>query len=237
LKSTCTLPLALLLFVSTSSAQNPAATPGPRTDLYHVLFAKAALGKGAAEGDFLKKPNPSSPMPQHRIVLRHQAGEDWDYVVIEHLGPKATVEAAGTPVPAAARDLGAWHTDSFVNGPAWPEFARAMGIDEASAGKTAGSVYVVSVYRAAPGHREELEKMLAQPPAGVGDTSVGNLLMQHVEGGPWTYLTVVRYNSWEDYGTSEKNSVAAMSKNQGDWFALRDHATFHNDTVTDRIAP
>ena len=231
------LSLASSLFVSMSAAQSPAIAPGPRTDLYHVLFAKAALGKGAAEGDFLKKPNASSAMPEHRLVLRHQAGEDWDYVVIEHLGTKTTVEAAGSPVPAAARDLGAWHTDSFVNGPAWPEFARAMGIEENSASKTAASVYVVSVYRAAPGRRDELEKMLAQPPAAAGDTASGNVLMQHVEGGPWTYFTVVRYNSWEDYAKGEKNSVAAMSKNEGQWFMLRDYATFHNDTVTDRIAP
>ena len=234
MKSACMLSLVSLLFLSLSVAQNPPSAPGSRTDLYHVLFAKAALGKGAAEGDFLKKPNASSPMPEHRLVLRHQAGEDWDYVVIEHLGPKTTVEAAATPIPAAARDLGAWHTDSFVSGPAWVEFARGMGIDENSASKTAASVYVVSVYRAAPGHRDELEKMLAQPPA---DTAVGNVLMQHIEGGPWTYLTVVRYNSWEDYAKGEKNSVAAMSKNEGEWFMLRDHATFHNDTVTDRIAP
>jgi hypothetical protein len=228
----------LLSFVSLSPAQNPpAAAAGPRTDVYHVLFAKAALGKGAAEGDFLKKPNPSSPMPDHFLTLRHQAGEDWDYVVIEHLGTKATIEAAGTPMPAAARDLGAWHTDSFMNGPAWPEFARAMGIAENSAAKTAGSVYVVSVYRAAPGHREDLEKMLAQLPTGPGETATGSVIMQHVEGGPWNCLTITRYNSWEDYATGEKNSVAAMSKNQGPWFALRDHAAFHNDTVTDRIAP
>jgi hypothetical protein len=76
--------------------------------------------------------------------------------------------------------------------------------------------------------------MLTQAP---DETASGNVLMQHVEGGPWTYLTIARYNSWEDYATGEKNSVAAMSKNQGPWFALRDHASFHNDTVTDRIAP
>jgi hypothetical protein len=92
------------------------------------------------------------------------------------------VEAAGTAVPAAVRDLFAWHSDSFVNGPSWAEFTKALGIDEGSASKTAGSVYVVSVYRAAPGHREHLEKALGQ--ATPGDTATGNVLMQHLEGGP-----------------------------------------------------
>src|SRR5882724_6401987 len=176
-KSICTLLLALLLFVSISMAQNA------RTDVYHVHFAKAALGKAAEEADFLKTPDSKAPMPGHILVLRHQDGEDWDYAVIEHLGTKATVDAAGTAVPAAMRDLNAWHTDTFVNGPPWPEFAKAMGIDEGSTAKTGGSVYVVSVYRAAPGHRDQLEKSLGQAAPGTS----GSVLMQHLEGGPWQY--------------------------------------------------
>jgi hypothetical protein len=48
---------------------------------------------------------------------------------------------------------------------------------------------------------------------------------------------IVRYNSWQDFATNESNSVAQTSKGQGGWFQLRDHAAFHNDTVTNRIAP
>src|SRR5438445_7858968 len=151
-----------------------------------------------------------------------------------HLGTKATVDAAGTPAPAAARDLNAWHTDTFVNGPAWPEFAKAMGLDDPA--KSVGSVYVVSVFRAAPGHRDELEKSLAQAPGG-GQNVAGNVLMQHLEGGPWQFLTIARYNSWQDFATNEKNSVADTLKPDGGWLALRNHSTFHNDTLTDRTAP
>jgi hypothetical protein len=234
-KSTCTLPLALLLFVSISAAQNAPAPPPARTDVYHVHFAKAALGKAAEEGEFLKTQAPNAPMKGHILVLRHQDGEDWDYAVIEHLGTKATVEAAGSPAPPAMRDLNAWHGDTFVNGPAWPEFSKAMGIDEGSVTKTAGSVYVVSVYRAAPGHRDQLEKALSQPPP--GGTSSGDVLMQHLEGGPWHYLAIARYNSWQDFATNEKNSVPDTLKAGGGWLELRNHSTYHNDTITDRIAP
>jgi hypothetical protein len=235
LKSLCTLLLSLLLFASTGNAQNAPAAPAARTDVYHVHFAKAALGKAVEEGDFLKTPAANAPMPEHRLVLRHQDGEDWDYVAITHMGTKATVDAAGTPISAAMRDLSAWHTDSFVNGPAWPEFVRAMGLGEQSA-KTAGSVYVVTVARAAPGHRDQLEKALSQPP-GAGDTAGGLVLMQHLEGGPWQFLTVTRYNSWQDFATSEKNTVPDTLKAGGGWLALREHSTYHNDTLTDRIAP
>jgi hypothetical protein len=222
---------ALLIFVSVSPAQNLPA----RTDLYHVHFAKAALGKAGELGDFLKMADPKVPMSAHHIVLRHQEGEDWDYVVIEHLGNKTTVDAATTPMTAAVRDLYAWHTDSFVSGPSWAEFTKALGIDEGSAGKSGGSVYVVSVYRAAPGHRDQLEKSLSLTPR--DDASAGTVIMQHVEGGPWTYFTVVRYNSWQDFATAEKSSVADTLKPDGGWIGVRENASYHADTLTDRVAP
>jgi hypothetical protein len=231
LRRICTLLCALVLFACASPAQNAPARP----DLYHIHFAKAALGKGGELGQFLKTADPNVPMSAHHIVLRHQSGEDWDYAVIQHLGTKTTVEASGTPVPAAVRDLYAWHTDSFVNGPSWSDFTKALGIDEGSTGKTVGSAYVLSVYRAAPGHRDQLERSLIQSPR--NDTSAGTVLMQHVEGGPWTYLTVVRYASWQDFATTEKNGVADTLKPDGGWVGLRDHSTYHNDTLTDRIAP
>src|SRR5437763_16827197 len=138
------------------------AGAGKRTDVYHVHFTKAALGKAVQLGDWLKTPDPSNPMPDHFIVLRHQDGDAWDYVVITHLGPKASVEAAGTAVPADKRALSACHTDTFVNGPSWQEFTRAMGIDTESKSKTTRSVYSVSYYLPAPGHRDQLEKMLRE---------------------------------------------------------------------------
>ena len=231
MKSTCALLVVLLLFVSISAAQgSPAQTPA-RTDVYHVHFAKAALGKGAEEGDFLKQQPPDAPMKGHFIVLRHQSGEDWDYAVIEHLGTSATVKASGSPTPASARDLSAWHVDTFVNGPAWPEFAKAMGLDDAA--KTAGSVYIVSVFRAAPGHRDHLEQSLSQSARG----TAGNVLLQHLEGGPWQFLTVARYDSWEDFAKGEKADAADTLKSGGGWVGVRNYSSFHNDTLTDRIAP
>ena len=37
-----------------------------------------------------------------------------------------------TMMPAAVRDAYAMHTDTYVSGPPWAEFAKAMGIDEAA---------------------------------------------------------------------------------------------------------
>ena len=176
-------------------------------------------------------------MPGHSLVLRHQEGDSWDYAVIQHMGTTATVDAVRPAASPGVRDLSDWHNDTFVNGPSWSDFSKAMGIDEAAdKSKTAGSVYVISVYRPAAGHREQLETMLGEAP-NAGDTSSGNVLMQHLEGGPWTFLTIARYNSWPDYATNESNSVARTTRNEGGWFQLREHTSFHNDTVCDRIAP
>jgi hypothetical protein len=224
---------------TSSDLASPAVSAAPvaRTDVYHVHFTKAAPGKATQLADNLKKPNPNTPMPGHALVLRHQEGDSWDYAVIQHMGTTATVDPVRPAPSPGVRDLSDWHNDTFVNGPSWSEFTKAMGIDEAAdKSKTAGSVYVISVYRPVAGHREELEKMLGEPPTS-GDTSAGNVLMQHLEGGPWTFLTIARYNSWPDFATNESNSVAETSKGQGGWFQLREHTSFHNDTVCNRIAP
>ena len=235
------LPVTFVQAQDTPKAANEKSSTiagaGKRTDVYHVHFTKAALGKAVQLGDWLKTPNPNDPMPGHFIVLRHQDGDAWDYVVITHLGTKATVEAAGAAVPADKRDLSEWHTDTFVSGPSWEEFSRAMGIGGDSASKTAGAVYSVSYYRPAPGHREQLEKMLSETPNATGDTTAGNVLMQHLEGADWTFLSIARYNSWDDFATGEKNAVAQTTKKDSPWFRLRDHTASHTDTLTDRIAP
>jgi hypothetical protein len=234
------LSSSALVLAQTSPA--PAATEkvaasrtSARTDMYHVHFVKSSLGKAAALADALKIQDPKAPMPGHFIILRHQSGDSWDYAVISHLGAKAVTEATST-APTAARDLQDWHNDTLVNGPPWADFVREMGLGD-NASKTNGSAYVLSVYRAAPGQRDQLEKMLSQPPDRPSDTSVGNVLMQHREGGAWTFLTIARYSSWQDFGTNESNTIAQAAKNQGGWFKLRDHVSFHTDTATTRIAP
>src|SRR6267142_3200681 len=235
--ATTFLLLSPVPFVQAQGTPKPAASEntaapagaGKRTDVYHVHFAKAALGKALQLGDWLKTPDSNNPMPGHFVVLRHQDGDAWDYVVITHIGPKATVEAAGTAVPPDKRDLSEWHNDTFVNGPSWEEFTKAMGIDADSKSKTTGSVYSVSYYRPAPGHREQLEKMLGETPSAANDTTAGNVLMQHLEGANWTFLAIARYNSWDDFATGEKNSVGQTTKKDGPWNRLRDHTAYHTD--------
>jgi hypothetical protein len=232
-----------LISASALGQSSPAAKPSSssaspsRTDVYHIHFNHAAPGKASALADFLKTPGPDAPMAGHLLLLRHEDGASWDYVAIQHMGTKATVEAAGNPRGAAMKALSDWHDDTFVNGPSWTEFAKAMGLDDEGKSKSAGSVYVVSVYRAVPGHEDALEKFLSEPPSASSDLAVGTVLMQHLEGGAWRYFTILRYKSWQDYATSEITSVAQSAKGESGWFRLRDHSSMHTDTLTSRIAP
>jgi hypothetical protein len=221
---------------ASSGSAATAASTGARTDMYHVHFANAAVGKAQELGDLLKKQAPDAPNPGHMIVLRHEDGDSWDYCVIEHLGTKATVEANRPAPPASQMAAYAMHTDTFAAGPAWPEFAKQMGIDGES--KSAGAAYVVSMYRPAAGQREALDKFLNEPPDRATDSSAGRVVLQHMEGAAWTFVTVQRWNSWPDYGKDNVNSIAQMGRNQqGGWFKLRNLISFHTDTLCDRIAP
>jgi hypothetical protein len=223
------LALASLLVATAATAQTAAPASGGRTDLYHVQFLKAAPGK-ASEAAAALKANAAST-PGHVVVLRHQAGDEWDYCIIEHLGTSTTVQA----VPATQnplRDLTAWHTDTFASGPSWADFEKAMM--PSGAGAT-GSVYSVAVWRAIPGRTGELEKALggASQPAKV---PVSSVMLQHREGGPWTFLAIDRYNSWQDYGTDMGATVPQTGTGQDPWSDVRQYSTYHHDTLCDRVA-
>jgi hypothetical protein len=209
---------------SVANAQTAATTSPAPTDVYHVQFAKALPGQAAALEKNLKEQDPKNPMASHYILLRHQEGADWDYCLIQHLGPRATVEITPPPPSATnATPAGAWHEDTFVAGPSWAEFQKSM--DFAGSGT---SVYVVSVHRPAPGHRTQLQEFLSRPDPGT--KVAGRLVLPHLEGGAWTFLSIDRYNSWQDFGADRMNAAGGKG-----WLEAREHSAFHTDTIADRV--
>jgi hypothetical protein len=227
MKSVLTVLIAMTAFVANTSAspQNPAAAG---TDLYHVMFLKAAPGQASELAKSLMTPDKTAPMPDHYVVLRHQEGDDWDYVVVQHLGPKTEVVATPSPQAVAARPLIAWHNDTFASGPGWGEFTKQMA-------GSGNPVYVVGVHRAIAGHRDQLLSALNAPTEGSSKVQTGNVLLTHVEGGDWNFLTVTRYNSWQDLGS--ERATLASSSTPGGWAEIRQHSAFHRDTIADRIYP
>jgi hypothetical protein len=59
---------------------------------------------------------------------------------------------------------------------------------------------VVAVHRAIPGHREQLEKVLKQPSPNA-KMPISTVVLTHLEGGPWNFVELDRYNSWPDLAT------------------------------------
>jgi hypothetical protein len=228
------LPFAVVQAQNSSSTAANATTSAKGSDIYHVFIAKAAPGKAKEMENWLKEPDPKNPHAKV-VVFRHEEGDAWDFVAIEHIGKTATVEV-GEPntMTPQQRSLVEWHGDTFVSGPPWADFAKEMGLD-AGTTKSADSVYLVSDYRAVPGQRDELEKALKTPPQ--GDTASGTVLLAHVEGAPWNFLAVTRYDSWEKLAESEKNGMAQTKKGEGGWYELRVSCAEHHDTLTDRISP
>jgi hypothetical protein len=229
--STCLAAVVGLLGPAAASAQNPAASAG--TDVYHIHFAKAAPGQAAALGKSLVVPDKTSPMPDHFVVLRHQEGDDWDFAVVQHLGSKAEVTATAPPPSDAVRALSAWHSDTFVSGPSWAAFSKEMAIGGSA---NTGLVYVVSVQRPLPGHREQLLQSLSAP-APAGTIQTGSVILQHLEGGDWTFATLTRYDSWQDFATERAAAASAGDATAGSWADVRQHTAFHRDTLADRIHP
>ena len=221
--------------VVAAMAASPQNTPAPAagTDVYHVHFTKAAPGQATALAKSLMVPDKTSPMPDHFVVLRHQEGDDWDFVVIQHLGSKAEVTATAPPPTDAERALSAWHSDTFVSGPSWGDFSKEMSLGGSAS--AANLVYVVGVQRAVPGHREQLLKSLsASGPSSKIQT--GNVVLQHLEGGEWNFATLTRYSSWQDFA-SERAAAASAGDASGGWADIRQHSAFHRDTIADRIYP
>jgi hypothetical protein len=216
---------------ATASAQT---APAAGTDIYHVHFAKSAPGQAVAHAKDLMTPDSSLAMPNHFVVLRHQEGDDWDFVVIQHLGAKAEIVAATTPPPPGAPGSVAWHSDTFVSGPSWGEFSKQMGIGGSA--NASSQVYIVGVQRAVPGHRTELLASLSAAGA-PSKIQPGTVLLQHVEGGDWTFLTISRYDSWQDFGTDRAAAAAASAGVAGGWADIRQHSAFHRDTIADRLYP
>lgn len=226
-----------------SQAQQPAApaTASAFTDVYHVHLVKAAPGKTTELERSLTAPSVDTPMPTHVLLLRHREGDDWDFASVAHQGAAFTVKASDVRM-TPARALREHHTDTIATGPAWPEFARAMGLAGPQAGaQPAGDVvYILSTYRGLPQHREQLyqtflkiEKAARKP----GNT----VILRHAEGGDWDYAVITRYDSWQDMAADQTDAAgeqrekrAGFTQNPG--LELREHMVAHHDTIADRVA-
>ncbi len=227
-------------------AQQPAAQPPAQapqaafTDVYLVHFSKAAPGKAQELQQSMLAPAPETPMPTHVLLLLHREGDDWDFAAIAHQGASFTIKASDVR-PTPARELRAWHNDTLAVGPPWPEFARAMGIGTPQAGaQPAGNaIYVLTTYRGAAGHREQLLQTLQRLDL-VARKPGNSVILRHAEGSPWDYVMITRYDSWQDLAANQSDPEAEQRARRAGFtqtpgLELREHMASHHDTIAERI--
>lgn len=215
--------VTVLLLPAPVSGQTQAASGAE--ELYHAHFVKAALGKlndliavyGAA---------PVAPGTPKPIILRHREGDDWDLLVLAPFGKAETTVTAAVSADNLAqfkkyRAVSERHTDSFVAGPKWSDASKVFA--------AAGGVYVVGLYRAANGHRDQLEESLKK--LGAADGPGRSILLRHVEGGPFDFMQVSRYDSWNDIDAVASAQPTPMAQA----LDLRQHMAEHHDTICVKV--
>ncbi len=228
LRSSLPFVAAVLLTAATVVAQQPAQAPAPAVELYHIHISKAAPGKLPQLIEaYQNAPAPEAGQPQVTpIILRHREGDEWDLITITPLGKQTTVSASAPPQTIQdyyerLRPLSDWHSDTFTVGPSWAVVQKTL-----IPAKDAQAVYVVTDYRSLPGHRSQLRQVLDR---NAQDTPDRDVIFAHVEGSPWNFLTVTRYDSWAAVGAPPPQPPSGAQQEQG--LAIREHMAVHHDTI------
>jgi len=237
-----------------------AAQPGVSAqELYHVHFVKAAPGKmNELISAYRQTPVPPGE-PGPPLIFRHVQGDDWDLLVLTPLGKEETLRPQDPPEVQKSvqqmRPLRTQHGDTFTAGPPWAEVRAALLGDAArpaSATGTAGTgtsgttgaaagavnvteatVYTVTTYRSLPGHRDQLADTLRRIAGLYPDR---RMLMSHVEGAPWEFVLISRFDSWNALGDEEaapadRLRAQGFANSEAIGLELRQHTAEHRDTI------
>jgi hypothetical protein len=222
--------ILILLTAAISVAQSPtqpqsqpaAAAP----ELYHIHIAKAAPGKLQQLIDaYNNGPAPGADEPQFTpIMLRHREGSEWDLITITPLGKQVTISSAAPPQAILdfnqrVAPLTDWHSDTFTLGPSWDVVQKALVVSKGE------PVYIVSDYRSLAGHRAQLRQVLDR--GAIADRTV---MFAHVEGAPWNFLGITRYESWAEMGAPAPQPAAGTAA-QDQGLSMREHLAVHHDTI------
>jgi len=80
-----------------------------------------------------------------------------------------------------------------------------------------------------PGRRAQLLATLDAPSA-VNKVAVAHVTLTHLEGGPWQFFSLDRYNSWQDLAADRSANTGGTG-----WAETRQNSAYHTDTIADRV--
>ncbi len=226
--------VAVFLLTATISVAQQPQQPAQALELYHIHIVKSAPGKLTQLIDTYKNaPGPEANEPQVTpIILRHAQGSEWDLIVITPLGKQTTITASAPP--QAVQDFNQrvapitdWHGDTFTVGPSWAVVQKALVPAKGE------PIYQVTDYRSLPGHRTQLRQVLDR---NAQEASGRSVIFAHVEGAPWNFLNITRYESWAELGAPPPQPAAGTPPQQETGLALRDHMAVHHDTIVTYVS-
>lgn len=230
LRNILSLFIVLLLSATIIAAQG-SQQAAPAYELYHIHIVAAAPGKLPELIEAYKNaPGPSADEPQVTpIMLRHAQGGAWDLIVITPLGKQTTITASVPPQAvqdfnARLAPLSSWHGDTFAIGPVWTIVQKMLVPAKGE------PIYQVSDYRSLPGHRAQLQKVLVDSPA-----AERSVLFAHIEGAPWNFLNITRFDSWAELGAPPQPAAEGATQQQTG-LALRTHMAVHHDTIATYVS-
>lgn len=239
------ITLLLAALSATAQQQPPATNQAPAAmaaggqEIYHVTVSRAAPGKLNDLISAYRSMN--DPSAQNMMLFRHRQGDSWDLVAITPQGPRAVVEPTAPPAvqafTAQFQMARAWHGDSFFAGPPLAEFQRSL--TPARANQMPQALYIVSMYQALPGRRADLGKLL-QRLSSAGAIPNSAVALSHVEGAPWDFILLQRYDTWQQFVDDEQRGEelakkAGFASAQAQSDELRSLMSMHADTLTTRI--
>jgi len=216
-----------------ASSGQAAATQsaGGNSHVYRVSVFRAAPGRtGELEKLLTQAPAPGAATGDFAVVFRHRQGNEWDFMTVEHMGEQTTIDLRSGPPAQPDSPLSqsaAWHADTFAAGPPLDEFRKALNLQ---GGAAKPGVYIVGDYMAAAGHRGQLRQVLTDI---AGDTPGRTITLAHVEGAPWNFLSITRYDSWQQFAQEEDavSAQAGKTATPDRGLALREHMAVHHDTL------
>jgi hypothetical protein len=223
---------------SQAAAQPTQSQPAPH--VYHLTAMRAVPGRASELLKLLTAPpSAGQAASDFAVVFRHREGHEWDFLLIEHMGASATVSVGPAPqADSPFSQVAAWHGDTYAAGPPLDEFRRALNLTAAPAAGQSPSraIYAISDYMTAPGHRTQLRQQLDQI---ASQTPGRSVTLTHVEGAPWTFVAITRYDSWRQFADEQDAEDAETAKNtssKGPGLLLREHMAMHHDTLANVAA-
>ena len=214
----------------------PAGEPGPPLILRHLqgddwdLLVLTPLGPEETLKPTASAEEQKSVARMRGLRTQHgdtfTSGPAWAELRAALLGGAAT--AAASVAASASGATGATGTSGSATGG-----STAGGAAASSSAVPAGTIYTVTTYRSLPGHRDQLAATLQRVAALFPDRRT---ILQHVEGAPWEFVLIQRYDSWnalgeEEAAPPERLRSQGFANSEAIGLELRQHAAEHRDTI------